>query len=77
MCQIIPFPSAALTTHIPSFVDWMNVQFPGKKWVVVKTRKFGGRFGLSPDRHALLLQREYSAMQAQYERQFGRSANAI
>lgn len=72
MAQIIPFPTTAASA--PSFSDWMRGQFPGKKWVVVKVRKFGGKFSLSPERHALLLQREYMALEAEYKGRFGASA---
>ena len=74
MAQIIAFPTTAIVAA-PSFTDWMRGQFPGKKWVVVKARKFGGKFSLSPERHALLLQREYTALEAEYERRFGVSAH--
>lgn len=67
MAQIIQFPNAGR----PSFVDWMNERFEFKKWCVVKSRRFGGKFNLTPDRHAPILQREFDALVDEYESKFG------
>ena len=67
MAQIIAFPNSGR----PDFVAWMNDRFGGKKWMVVKVRRFGGKFGFTPERHALLLSSEYDALAAEYEATFG------
>lgn len=73
--QIILFPGCEWVRPLPTFSEWMQDQIePGKKWVVVKVRRYGGKFQFDPDRHVLLLQREYAELEARYQREIGRSA---
>ena len=67
--QIIPFP--IIKQPPPTFCEWMRQRLGGKKWYVVRVRRYGGKFQFSPERDVLILQREYRALEAQYSRETG------
>ena len=65
--QIIHFPKAPAPSI--SFNDWMDARFPGRRWYVVRVRRYGGKFQWDPLRHVLLLSREYRELEDLWRRE--------